>query len=367
MLTKLWLKNVKNIDEISLEIKPKTVYFICGENNQGKSNFLDALMTGLTGSSVLTEIENMICFDKNEAILGLDYEINCNKKRVYIKIENGKKTIYQINNVKNKNKEALTKQFNSHYISADVIRIFQESPEQRRKTLDQAISILEPNYKDKLARYIAIMRHRNSILKLETTKKEDLIIWNQQLIEYSFELMTMRKKYLNKFTQELIMLKKLFIDEKKTELKVRYNMKNMAPEELMKSDYQSLLNQKLTANYQKERILGYTSTGIHRDDFEWLINNQSLFKVYSRGINRSFAILFKVIVAKLNENKKEQKPIFCLDDIFCELDMKRKKNIAAFIEKDSQVFYTSTVSMEKKIFNKIIQLNIKKGKISNAS
>ena len=35
----------------------------------------------------------MICFDKNEAILGLDYEINCNKKRVYIKIENGKKTI----------------------------------------------------------------------------------------------------------------------------------------------------------------------------------------------------------------------------------------------------------------------------------
>ena len=98
---------------------------------------------------------------------------------------------------------------------------------------------------------------------------------------------------------------------------------------------------KLESNFERDRILGYTSFGIHRDDYEFRFNQQKADGSASRGENRSMILALKFIEAKILEQEVGKPPVVLLDDIFSELDETRQKHLISNF-KDYQMIITST-------------------------
>ena len=88
-------------------------------------------------------------------------------------------------------------------------------------------------------------------------------------------------------------------------------------------------------------IKGYTTRGIHRDDFEIEIND-ILVNVYgSQGQHRTAILSLKIAELKVISDEIGENPILLLDDFMSELDEKRRNNFMENI-KDTQVIITCT-------------------------
>ena len=93
-------------------------------------------------------------------------------------------------------------------------------------------------------------------------------------------------------------------------------------------------------NFQKDRLLGHTSFGVHRDDYKFFFNQTDASGAASRGEVRSMILALKFIEAKQLVEKNGKKPVILLDDVFSELDEKRQKCLVKNF-KDNQVIITS--------------------------
>ena len=85
--------------------------------------------------------------------------------------------------------------------------------------------------------------------------------------------------------------------------------------------------------------LGYTLSGIHRDDVNFYINNLAMRDFASQGQVRSAALALKLSEAEIIRRKNKTNPVVILDDILSELDSVRRDYVIRHIEK-SQVFIT---------------------------
>lgn len=95
----------------------------------------------------------------------------------------------------------------------------------------------------------------------------------------------------------------------------------------------------LSKNLSAEMRLGYTLSGVHRDDVDFIINNLPVRDFASQGQLRSIALALKLSEAEIIRQKNKTDPVIILDDILSELDSIRRKFIFNHIEK-SQVFIT---------------------------
>lgn len=95
----------------------------------------------------------------------------------------------------------------------------------------------------------------------------------------------------------------------------------------------------------KDKILGHTSFGVHRDDYEFVFNGSGAEGSASRGEVRSMVIALKFIEAKILEETLGKKPVVLLDDVFSELDEMRQKALVKNF-KENQVIITSVNAVE---------------------
>ena len=103
---------------------------------------------------------------------------------------------------------------------------------------------------------------------------------------------------------------------------------------------ENIFFQELEKNFQKDRLLGHTSFGVHRDDYKFFFNQTDASGAASRGEVRSMILALKFIEAKQLVEKNGKKPVILLDDVFSELDEKRQKCLVKNF-KDNQVIITS--------------------------
>jgi len=105
-------------------------------------------------------------------------------------------------------------------------------------------------------------------------------------------------------------------------------------------DFKSVLKQSL----EKDRVLQYSSAGIHKDDLLFQINEHPIKKIGSQGQQKSFLIALKLAQFDFITNKSHIKPIMLLDDIFDKLDDQRVGQLLQLVNDDSfgQLFITDT-------------------------
>ena len=353
----MWIKKIKINNfrnylkqEINLE---KNINLFYGENAQGKTNIIEAIFLSSMGKSFRAKKDKeMIFLGKEKANIEIEYEKKDRDGK--IKIELGNKKIVYTNGIKIKKLSELLGNINVVIFTPDDINILKGGPQNRRRFLDIMISQLRPNYMYNLNLYLKTLEQRNNYLRQirEDNKNENMLdIWDEELSRYAINISNYRKEFIGKIKEKI---KKVHseITNDKEEIEIEY-----ISECISKEKYLELLKQRRKLDI----IKGYTTKGIHRDDFIIYINNKELNMYGSQGQHRTAILSLKL--SELNIVKEEigESPILLLDDFMSELDKNRRKNFLEKIE-EVQVIITCTekIDVENK---KVLVYNVKSGKV----
>lgn len=353
MLKKLWIQGFRNLQETVIDFGDSKQVVIFGENNQGKTNFLEAVHVVINGHSPLDDkVEHWVAFGENQALLGIDFPAESGLARLYCKINNEGKKWGVLEGKPLKSYTTIKPLLRSEYLSSDVIRIFKDSPDHRRRDLDKFCSYYFPGYAVLLKKYERVIKQKNAILKLSPDPSE-VRFWNLQILSLCSELLPIRLEALDRIQGELsgLVYSEAFPFRaetgKQVSLKYVYSW-TKTPEKAIQD-----LEEKLELNLSKEIQVGHTLYGIHRDDFDIFIDDKKLFHFFSRGINRLMAVLLKLAQLQLIEKKDGVFPLLLLDDTFSEVDPKIKKIILmALVKQERSMMYTSVIEEDKFLFDK---------------
>ena len=353
----MWIKRIKisnfrNYQQEEIELG-KNINILYGENAQGKTNIIEAIFLSSMGKSFRAKKDKeMICLNSEKANIEIEYEKVDRNGKIKIELAN-KKNIYQ-NGIKIKKLSELLGNVNIVIFTPDDIHILKGGPQNRRRFLDIMISQLKPNYMYYLNLYGKTLEQRNNYLRQIREEKKDenlLNIWDEKLVEYANIIFQYRNEYMKKITQKI---KKIHfeITNQKEDIEIIYQSECETKEK-----YLNLLKERRKLDI----IKGFTTKGIHRDDFMLSINQKQLDIYGSQGQHRTAILSLKL--AELNIVKEEigEEPILLLDDFMSELDEKRIKSFLTKIE-NTQVIITCTEKI--KVENqKILIYNVKDGKI----
>ena len=353
----MWIKSIKlenfrnyNSEKINLE---KDINIFYGENAQGKTNIIESIFLCSIGKSYRTNKDKeMIKINEKKAMVEIEYQKSDRDGKIKIEIEN-KKNIF-INGIKIKKLSQLLGNINVVIFNPDDINILKGGPQNRRKFLDIMISQLKPNYIYNLNLYLKTLDQRNNYLKQikEENKKEDLLdIWDEKLSEYAVNIYNYRKEFIEKIKNKIKDIHSE-ITENKEDIEIEYKSECESKEK-----YLSLLKQRRKLDI----IKGFTTKGIHRDDFMIYINNNPIDIYGSQGQHRTAILSLKICELNIIFDEIGEYPILLLDDFMSELDRKRRTHLLEKI-KNTQVIITCTEKFD--IENKkILIYNVQEGKI----
>ena len=318
-------RNYKN-EEIKFE---KNINIFYGENAQGKTNIIEAIFLCSMGRSFRTNKDKeMILLNESQANIEIEFEKSDRSGKIKIEL--------------------------AGIFTPDDINILKGGPQNRRRFLDIMISQLKPNYMHNLNLYLKTLEQRNNYLRQirEENKNENMLeIWDEKLSEYAVNIYNYRKEFIDKINDKIKNIHNE-ITENKEEIEIDY-----IAESKNKEEYLSLLKQRRKLDI----IKGFTTKGIHRDDFVIYINNKRLDIYGSQGQHRTAILSLKLSELNIIEDEIGEKPILLLDDFMSELDEKRRNHFLEKIEK-TQVIITCTDKID--IENKnILIYNVKEGKV----
>ena len=320
------LTNFRNHNHYHLDCNNDTT-LILGENGCGKTSVLEAIYILTRGKSFRATDPDIINRDSKFYRIELEYE---NGETTIATYDRDKKTFICFD----KKSRRLPKKAKYPVVlfQPSDLNLVSGSPSRHREYFDRIFSELSEEYAASLSKYEKALRQRNELLKSDTLSSDALFSWNLLLARYGTILHNLRKKFitfinenLNPFYASIAENHDLVFLKHKTEL-----------ENITESTYLKFLEQ----NFDKDRYLGHTSFGVHRDDFEFIFNNNSASGSASRGETRSLILALKFVEAKITEDKLGLKPLILLDDVFSELDNTRRKCLVNNF-KDHQVIITS--------------------------
>ena len=351
-INKIEIKNFRNYEKQEIELNPHINIFY-GDNAQGKTNIIESIFLCSLGKSFRTKKDKeMIKLNEQNAVVEVEYEKSDRDGKIKIEIGN-KKNIY-LNGIKIKKLSELLGNLNIVIFTPDDINILKGGPQNRRRFLDIMISQLRPNYMHILNLYIKTMEQRNNYLRQikEEHKDENLLeIWDEKLAEYAIKIYEYRKEFIEKIIKKLdIIHKNITNGEEQIELEYVTECDS-------KEKYLKLLKERRKLDI----IKGFTTKGVHRDDFMIYINKKDIKIFGSQGQNRTAMLSLKLAELQVIYDEIGEYPILLLDDFMSELDKTRRKNFLENIE-GTQVIITGTEKLDIENLE-YLEYNVSNGKV----
>ncbi len=351
-INKIKVNNFRNYDNEEIELN-KNINIFYGENAQGKTNIIEAIFLSSMGKSFRAKKDKeMIKLSENRAMI----EILFNKKdrdgKIKIELQN-KKNVY-LNGIKLKKLSELLGNINIVIFTPDDINILKGGPQNRRRFLDIMISQLKPNYMYNLNLYLKTLEQRNNYLRQikEYNKDENLLeIWDEKLAEYAFNIYNYRNEFINKIKNKI----------KNIHSEITNNKEKIEIEYLTECESKEKYLKLLKDRRKLDIIKGYTTKGIHRDDFIIYINKKELNIYGSQGQHRTAILSLKLSELNIIYEETGEYPILLLDDFMSELDEKRREHFLKNI-KNTQIIITCTEKFNIEN-NNILIYNVKDGKV----
>ena len=336
-LDELHILNYKNIREAQLHFADKLNCFV-GLNGQGKTNILDAIYLLSFTKSAYNAIDSMnITHGEDMGMVQGVYQeagepitITCGMKRGQKKqFRNGKKDY---------------KRMVDHIgllplvmVSPQDGRLIEDGSDERRRFLDVVISQHNKEYLNRLNTYNVLLKQRNALLKEESEKEAVcqcrdisslLEVYELQMVPQAEYIYRERSRFVEQFIplfQEIY--SELSGDAEQVSLRYISQLQDRD------------LAEAYVRTRERDRILGWTSQGIHKDEIEMLLGDYPLKRVGSQGQQKTY-----LLAMKLAQALYLGKPILLLDDIFDKLDSERVARIVRLVNSDrfGQIFITDT-------------------------
>ena len=349
-INKIKISNFRNYNNLEIELNKGTNIFY-GENAQGKTNIIEAIFLCSIGKSFRTNKDKeLIKFDEDNSSVEIDFQKSDREGKISINIGN-RKNIF-VNKIKIKKLSELLGNINVVIFTPDDINILKGGPQNRRKFLDVMISQLRPKYMHLCSLYQKTLDERNTYLKNTENYNYDLLdIYDEKLVEYGCEIFKYRNEFIEKIKNKIKDIhKNITNDIEDIEIKYTSNCED-------KNEYLKLLKERRKLDFVK----GYTTKGVHRDDFQIFLNELPVDVYGSQGQHRTAVLSLKLAELQVIYDEIGENPILLLDDFMSELDEFRRTNFLENI-KDTQVIITCTDKLELKE-NDVKMFNIKNGEI----
>ncbi|MDD6826498.1 MAG: DNA replication and repair protein RecF [Oscillospiraceae bacterium] len=338
-------KNLKQID-----FSPgKSFNIIYGQNAQGKTNILEAIWISTGCRSFRNSKEkDYICFDGDEFDIKIIFQDELRTQEINYRMvrKSLKNKLITLNGVVQKNSSRLFENFKCIAFLPDDIDLIKGTPDRRRSFTDLCYSQLKPKSMSYIRKYDQLIAQRNAVIKniiLGKDSEESLDLWDRQLAVAGSYISFMRNQYvikLSKYCQELYSK----IAGGKETLSVSYQS-NIFPSdfeypESPDTSMTEIYYNKLKKSISDDLRLGYTHTGVGRDDISLKINNLSVKDYGSQGQQKSTALVMRLAQAQIYSDEKLESPVILLDDVMGELDENRQRFVCSIIA-DMQVFITT--------------------------
>jgi DNA replication and repair protein RecF len=336
-LSRISLVNFKNYDQLELSFSQKINCFV-GDNGTGKTNLLDAVYYLSLTKSYFNAVDTQnIRHGEEHFLIQGEYHREDLPEKIHCGVQKGKPKQFR------RNKKDYGK-LSEHIGLLPVVMISPadssliiEGSEQRRKFINAVISQFDSEYLESLMRYNRALGQRNVLLK-DFHKKgayqpEMLEIWDDQLMRYGSYIYEKRLDFI----KDLVPIFQEY-----------YNSVSEGREEIG-LEYHSQLHERSFAELyrehaQKDRILQYTTAGIHKDDLVMSLSGYPIKRIGSQGQQKTFLVALKL--AKYDFIKKVNgfNPILLLDDVFDKFDSRRVRQIIRLVAEHEfgQIFITDT-------------------------
>ncbi|MGA9238252.1 DNA replication/repair protein RecF [Robiginitalea sp.] len=336
-LNRLSLLNYKNFDTREFEFDVK-INCLIGPNGVGKTNVLDSIYHLAFGKSYFNPVTTQNIRHGAEFFViegafvkeGREENVVCSFKK------GGKKVLKRNGKVYDRISDHIG-QVPLVIISPADRDLILEGSDVRRKFMDGVISQSDKAYLQDVLNYHKLVSQRNALLKYfaanRTFDSDSLEVYNDQLHTLGMRIHGKRLAFMSEFTP-------IFIDQYKAisggdePVHLRYQS------QLESAPLSDLLHQ----NLDKDRLLQYTTQGIHKDDLGMEIEGYPIKKFGSQGQQKSFLIALKFAQFQFMKSQLSGMPILLLDDIFDKLDEDRVAHIVNLVNQDlfGQIFISDT-------------------------
>lgn len=358
IIKRLKAQGFRNIENADIEFI-NGANILIGENAQGKTNVIEAIYLFARGKSFRHQDDKeLLGFGKEGFRLSIDYDDITGKNsleyaffgRERRKMKNG----YKINTL-----AEMIGNFRAVLFFPDDLLLVKSGPDERRAFLNIAISQCFPGYVKVYASYKKALENRNSLLKKaskgEYIDDNELVSWSESIAEYASIIYSKRKEYIKKLE---IYAKKNMLDisDGKEELSLEYES-NINEDEISSENLKERYFKIFTQNTEKEKIVGTSLYGPHRDDIKISVCGKDSRSFASQGQQRSIVLSIKLAEGEVIKEICGEYPVYLFDDVLSELDEKRKKFVIRGLT-DKQIIITSCENIDKYIDGaKVITVN----------
>lgn len=336
ILKRISILNYKNLEQVELDFSPKMNCFI-GQNGMGKTNLLDAVYYLSFCKSATNPIDSQNVMHNQDffVIQGFYATDGGDPEEIYCGLKRRQKKQFK------RNKKEYTR-LSDHIgfiplvmVSPADAELIAGGSEERRRFMDVVISQYDKEYLDALIRYNKALTQRNALLKAEAEPDEELIaVWEEMMAATGEVVYKKRSEFIAEFIPTFQSFYS-YISQDKEKVNLSYESHAI----------QGNLQEIIKGSRQRDRIMGYSLKGIHKDDLIMQLGDFPIKREGSQGQNKTYLIALKLAQFDfLKRTGSNTTPLLLLDDIFDKLDASRVEQIVKLVAGDNfgQIFITDT-------------------------
>ena len=338
ILQNLSIVNYRNIRSASLDLSAKMNCFI-GHNGAGKTNVLDAVYYLSFCRSALNSVDSQLIRHEEDFFVlegtYADEEAADEPLCLYAGMKRGQKKHFKRNKKEYTRLSAHVGRVPLVMVSPADTLLLDGGGAERRKLMAMVISQYDHAYIDDLIAYNRALQQRNSLLKMEEEPDAALLdLWEEQMAGSGKRIFARREL----FVERLLPLFQQYY----TTISAQ---REQAGLEYVSHAQRGDLLDVIRRDRMKDRAVGYSLHGVHRDDLVFTLSGHPMKREGSQGQSKTFVIAVKLaLFESLQHTAAHTTPILLLDDIFDKLDSERVDQIVQLVsgERFGQIFITDT-------------------------
>lgn len=341
-IDELYVEGFRNYRQQNLVFDPDC-NVIYGENAQGKTNLLEAIIYLSCGKSPRARTDReLIGFHRQSAILKGKIFSRQRDFQTEITLQTGKRRKMTVNGVPAKNSAALTDVLHTVFFCPEDLFLIRDGAAARRKFMDLSLSQLRPKYAEALAEYHRLYEHKTRILR-DSEEQPSLLSmlpdFNRRMCSVGAVLLHYRAQYCRALSAYASPIH-ADCSGGKEQLTLQYQtVKTVEDPFAPVAEIEQQLRQHQESHYHAEIASRLCLSGPHKDDFSVEVNGLSARHFCSQGQVRTAALSLKLADREIHKNAVGEYPVMLLDDVLSELDPKRQEYVLNRIS-GGQVFIT---------------------------
>ncbi|GAA1505720.1 DNA replication/repair protein RecF [Streptomyces synnematoformans] len=359
----LSLADFRSYERAEVPLDPGVTAFV-GPNGQGKTNLVEAVgYLATLGSHRVSSDAPLVRMGAARAVVRAAVTQDGRQQLVELELNPGKANRARLNRSSQVRPRDVLGVLRSVLFAPEDLALVKGDPDQRRRFLDELITARAPRLAGVRGDYDRVLKQRNTLLKTAAMARRHggrqgappgrssgadlstLDVWDQHLARAGAELLAQRL--------ELIAVLQPLVDKAYEQLapgggpaafEYRSPAGGRFAEARTREEFAGLLLAAMADARKQEIERGVTLVGPHRDDLVLKLGELPAKGYASHGESWSFALALRLASYDLLRGEGGGEPVLVLDDVFAELDVRRRERLAELVAPGEQVLVTAAVA-----------------------